>query len=233
MAGCHNVFTVSGINVPDSGAHHPESAGGVAFNGAVGVGVAATILDIISAQTHVEAICDLGCGNGYLAGQLAARGYRVLGVDASETYLQIAREHNSSERVTFMNALIDTDLAHQLSARQGPFDLVVSSDVIEHLYDPLEFLKTAFALLRPGGTAVIGTPYHGYLKNVAISLTGKWDLHHGVHWHGGHIKFFSVQSLQKMMMAAGFSKPTFGYYGRVPGLWKNMIAAAVKPDPTS
>jgi 2-polyprenyl-3-methyl-5-hydroxy-6-metoxy-1,4-benzoquinol methylase len=172
------------IEVPDSGAYHPEAAGGVAFNGRVGIGVADAMLKIITAQAGVTSICDLGCGNGYLAGQLGARGYTVLGVDASDTYLQIAREYNGGNpRVTFLKALIDSELARQLVAQPGPFDLVVSSDVIEHLYDPLEFLKTALALLRPDGIAVIGTPYHGYFKNVAISVTGNWDLHHSVHWH--------------------------------------------------
>lgn len=221
---------MAGIQVPDSGAVHPEAAGGTAFNGAVGLGVAQTVLGIIAAQPCVKTICDLGCGNGYLAGQLGARGYSVVGVDASETYLQIAREHNAGQRVTFVQGLIDTNLARELVAAHGPFDLVVSSDVIEHLYDPLELLKTALLLLRPGGTAVIGTPYHGYWKNVAISVLGKWDVHHSVHWHGGHIKFFSVASLRNLMRHAGFADPRFEYYGRLPGFWKNMIAVTTRPD---
>lgn len=224
---------MAGIEVPDSGVCHPEAAGGIAFNGDVGLGVARKVLAIIAARPGVRTICDLGCGNGYLAGQLGARGFTVVGVDASETYLEIAREHNSRRGVTFVQGLIDANLARQLLAANGPFDLVVSSDVIEHLYDPLEFLKTALALLRPGGTAVIGTPYHGYLKNVAISVLGKWDVHHSVHWHGGHIKFFSVASLRNLMRLAGFSDPRFEYYGRVPGFWKNMIAVTTNPQPAA
>ena len=130
---------------------------------------------------------------------------------------------------TFLKGLIDSGLARQLRASHDPFDLVVSSDVIEHLYDPLTFLRAAFAVLRPGGTAIIGTPYHGYLKNIAISVTGTWDAHHGVGWHGGHIKFFSVASLGGMLVDAGFEAPRFSYYGRFPGFWKNMIAVARKP----
>jgi len=220
---------MSAGDVPDSGAVHPEAAGGIAFNGDVGRGVADVVLGIIAAQSGVRTICDLGCGNGYLAGQLGRRGFSVVGVDASDTYLQIAREHNSTGQVTFMKGLVDMHLPQQVLFGRQPFDLVVSSDVIEHLYDPLEFLKTALALLRPGGTAVIGTPYHGYLKNVAISLTGRWDSHHTADWHGGHIKFFSVPSLKNMIRDAGFSEPRFEYYGRFPGFWKNMIAVTRKP----
>ncbi len=220
---------MAGIEVPDGGAFHPEAAGGDAFNSRVGRGVADTLLGIITARSGVKTICDLGCGNGYLAGQLGARGHTVLGIDASDTYLDAARRHNSSARVTYLTALIDADLVRRLAETHEPFDFVVSSDVIEHLYDPLEFLQTARALLKPGGIAVIGTPYHGYLKNVAISVTGKWDVHHSVHWHGGHIKFFSISSLRNMLMQAGFSEPRFHYYGRFPGFWKNMIAVTRKP----
>lgn len=220
---------MSGGDVPDGGAVHPEAAMGIAFNGDVGRGVADLLLGIIGAQSGVRTICDLGCGNGHLAGQLGRRGFSVVGVDASDSYLQIAREHNGGEAVTFVKGLIDARLPQALLAGRQPFDLVVSSDVIEHIYDPLEFLNTALALLRPGGSAVIGTPYHGYLKNVAISLTGKWDVHHSVHWHGGHIKFFSVPSLRSMLLHAGFGEPRFEYYGRFPGFWKNMIAVTRKP----
>jgi SAM-dependent methyltransferase len=223
---------MGGIDVPDSGAFHPEAAGGIAFNGPIGQGIADTVLDIIAGQVGVKTICDFGCGNGYLAGQLGKRGYTVLGIDASETYLKIAREYNSSDHVTFVNGLIDANLAKQLLATRELFDLVVSSDVIEHLYNPLEFLETAHAVLRPGGIAVIGTPYHGYLKNIAISLAGKWDVHHSVHRHGGHIKFFSVPSLRKLMIRAGFAEPRFRYYGRFPGFWQNMIAVSKKSEAT-
>ena len=219
---------MAGIEVPDGGAVHPEAAGGIAFNGDVGRGLAEVVLAIVERQHGVSTICDLGCGNGYLAGQLGTRGFSVLGIDASDTYLAVARRHNSSERVSFRKGLIGDELAHQLRISHAPFDLVVSSDVIEHVYNPLDFLKTAFALLRPGGVAIIGTPYHGYLKNIAISVTGKWDSHHSVGWHGGHIKFFSVSSLTSMIKEAGFGEPHFEYYGRFPGFWKNMIAVARK-----
>ena len=219
---------MSGGQVPDSGAFHPAAAGGIAFNGQVGRGLAEVVLGIVARQSGVMTICDLGCGNGYLAGELGKRGFSVLGIDASDTYLEIARQHNGSDRVSFMKGLIGAELAHRLRSEHEPFDLVVSSDVIEHVYDPLEFLEAAFTLLRPGGTAVIGTPYHGYWKNVAISLTGKWDVHHSVHWHGGHIKFFSVASLANMMRHAGFADPRFEFYGRFPGFWKNMIAVTTR-----
>lgn len=216
--------------VQDAGASDPEASGGLPLNGNVGRGLAETLLRLIAAQPGVRRICDLGCGNGYLAGQLGARGFDVLGIDASETYIDIARRHHTSERVTFIKGLIDQDLTRQLTASHPPFDLVVSSDVIEHLYDPVALLTTAHALLKPGGVAVIGTPYHGYLKNIAISVLGRWDEHHTVNWPGGHIKFFSVGTLSRIMRQAGLNEPRLVFYGRFPGFWKNMIAVARKGE---
>jgi len=104
--------------------------------------------------------------------------------------------------------------------------VVVSSDVIEHLYRPADLIKTAAALLKPGGYLIVGTPYHGYLKNLVISALNKWDSHHSVHWDGGHIKYFSVRTLRELVSRHGFGDIRFDYYGRLPWLWKNMICTA-------
>jgi hypothetical protein len=48
------------------------------------------------------------------------------------------------------------------------------------------------ALLSPGGVAFISTPNHGYLKTLALAVTGKMDAHFTASWDGGHIKFFSI-----------------------------------------
>jgi SAM-dependent methyltransferase len=106
------------------------------------------------------------------------------------------------------------------------FDAVVSSDVIEHLYRPAALIEAAATLLKPGGYLIVGTPYHGYLKNLAISVLNKWDFHHGVSWDGGHIKFFSVRTLRDLVARHGFRDVTFHCYGRLPWLWKHMICVA-------
>jgi 2-polyprenyl-6-hydroxyphenyl methylase/3-demethylubiquinone-9 3-methyltransferase len=87
-------------------------------------------------------------------------------------------------------------------------------------------IETAVALLKPGGYLIVGTPYHGYLKNLAISVLNKWDAHHGVHWDGGHIKFFSERTLGELVLQHDFQQVTFHFYGRLPWLWKHMICTA-------
>jgi len=73
------------------------------------------------------------------------------------------------------------------------------------------------------------TPYHGYLKNLAISLGDGWDRHADPLDDGGHIKFFSKKTLQKALLDVGFADFHFMYSGRLPLLSKSMIVRATKP----
>jgi 2-polyprenyl-6-hydroxyphenyl methylase/3-demethylubiquinone-9 3-methyltransferase len=50
------------------------------------------------------------------------------------------------------------------------------------------------------GMGFLSTPYHGYLKNLALAVSGKMDSHFGALWYGGHVKFFSIKTLQKLLI---------------------------------
>ena len=191
-----------------------------AANGESGEKLTRVYVELVNKLDGVKSICDLGCGNGHITGRLAALGYRVTGVDASASGIQIAQR--AYPRVEFVHALIDRDL------NLGQFDLVISSDVIEHLYRPSDLLEAAITQLKPGGQILLGTPYHGYLKNLVLAATGKLDAHLSVLHDGGHIKFFSVNTLSKLVRTHGFDHLSFTFYGRAPWLWKNMICHARK-----
>jgi SAM-dependent methyltransferase len=197
------------------------------MNGESGRALTDVVVRLIQRQPGVKTICDLGCGNGFLASRLGPLGYHVAGVDASQRLLRVAEAHYGSDTVRFQCGLFGPELAGQLAA-QGPFDLVVSIDVVEHLYRPKTLIETIDRILKPGGRAIVCTPYHGYLKNLAISAVGGWDTHHGVHWDGGHVKFFSVATLTALV-EEHLRVEGFEYFGRVPWLWKNMICLARKP----
>jgi len=195
---------------------HAAAAG----NGASGEKLTRVFVELVKKLESVQSICDLGCGNGHISGRLATLGYNVTGVDASESGIQIARR--TYPGVEFVHALLDRDL------QIGQFDLVISSDVIEHLYRPSDLLEATSSLLKPGGQVLLGTPYHGYLKNLVLAATAKMDAHFSALHDGGHIKFFSVSTLSKLMRSHGFEDLSFTYYGRAPWLWKNMICHARK-----
>ncbi len=174
------------------------------------------ILQAAGART----VLDLGCGNGALSQVMLAAGFAVTGCDADAEGIAIAQRHG---RGRFVLASVYDDPA---SLQLEPVDAVVSAEVIEHLYAPAALARFAHAVLRPGGRLIVTTPYHGYLKNLAMSLANGWDRH----WHpsraGGHIKFFSRASLTRLLEEAGFAVEAFHGAGRAPLLWKSMILVA-------
>jgi 2-polyprenyl-3-methyl-5-hydroxy-6-metoxy-1,4-benzoquinol methylase len=169
-------------------------------------------------------ILDLGCGNGFVAGHLANLGHHVVGVDASGDGIEIARAKYLNAKFHVASLYDDA-----LKAAVGyEYQVVISSEVIEHLYWPKVLLRRAHDALAVGGRLIVTTPYHGYLKNLALSLVGGWDKHFDVAWDGGHIKFFSNATLSSLMAEAGFVRLGFRGAGRFPGLWKSMIMQGEK-----
>jgi SAM-dependent methyltransferase len=108
------------------------------------------------------------------------------------------------------------------------FDVAIATEVIEHLVRPFNLPHFAKQLLRPGGHLIISTPYHGYLKNLILALTNRWDAHLNPFWDGGHIKFWSYKTLSQLLNESGFRIVRFIGAGRLPFLWKSMIVVAQK-----
>ena len=81
---------------------------------------------------------------------------------------------------------------------------------------------------KKNGHLILTTPYHGYLKNLAISLLNGWDRHFMAHRDGGHIKFWSTKTLNKLLQSYGFSDLKNIGVGRVPYLRKGFITVAKK-----
>lgn len=160
-----------------------------------------------------------------LTGRLLELGYQVTGIDLGASGIRVARQHFPRGRFEVM--ALNGQTLEKLNA--PPFDLVVSTEVIEHVYSPREFARGAFAVLRPGGRFICSTPYHGWLKNVVIASLNKFDRHVNPLWESGHIKFFSRATLSRLLIEAGFTNLQFRGAGRLPWLWKSMVMAGDKP----
>jgi 2-polyprenyl-6-hydroxyphenyl methylase/3-demethylubiquinone-9 3-methyltransferase len=165
---------------------------------------------------------ELGCGNGSVAEVLTRQGYHVTGVDASVQGITQANRRYPQLNLHLGSAY------DALADIYGTFPVVVSLEVVEHLYAPRVFARTLFDLVEPSGTVIVSTPYHGYWKNLAMALTGQLDRHFTALWDHGHIKFWSMKTLRHLLEEAGFHSVTFRRVGRVPALAKSMIAIAKK-----
>lgn len=166
---------------------------------------------------------DRGCGNGACMRHSLERGFCPLGVDPSTSGIEAARQAAPA-----LNVKVGSDY-DSLAETYWTFPIVVSLEVVEHLYFPKQFARNVFELLEPGGTAVICTPFHGYWKNLSMALTGNLDKHFTVLLDHGHIKFWSPETLTILLREAGFQKVSFDYAGRFYPFSKSMIAIAEKP----
>lgn len=185
-----------------------------------------TLIDRLDRQSSIvgeKRVFDLGCGNGSVGVELVHRGYSYTGVDPSIEGIEQGRRAHPNLPL-FHGSCYD-----DLASVYGQFPLVISLEVIEHVFLPRLFAGCLFDLLAPGGIALISTPYHGYWKNLALAITGKWDRHFTALWDYGHIKFWSMKTLEMLLREAGFSEVSFCRVGRIPIVAKSMIAAATKP----
>lgn len=173
-------------------------------------------------------ILDVGCGRGEFVELFASKGACAEGSDISSNCIEFARA--KYPKLTFHRCSVET----LVSERAASFDLVFSSEVIEHLFDVATYLHAINRLLKPGGVLVLTTPYHGILKNILISAT-RYAKHYDP--LGQHIRFFNQTSLQFCLETFGFQPIVWTGYGRIWPFWKSFfvvsrkVAESQMPDP--
>jgi 2-polyprenyl-3-methyl-5-hydroxy-6-metoxy-1,4-benzoquinol methylase len=171
-------------------------------------------------------ILDVGCGVGELAGLLANLGYRVLGIDIHKPSIEEARKRNPFNNISFQ-----CQDAANLNL-EDKFDVVVASEVLEHLKEPEKLIAKVNALLKANGLLIITLPngygprelinriYQRYLLNSFIHrlLRGirqrlikdqEWASHPEKSITLGsnefpHIQFFNFERLKDILQSKNF-----------------------------
>lgn len=133
-------------------------------------------------------ILDIGCGFGETLGYHQARGCEAYGVEADENILRVAERFGYKVRAGLFDP---TDW------EQSFFDYVTMDQVIEHVQDPVATLRGIAQVLKPGGSAILGTPNAG---GWGATLFGqRW-----INWHAPyHQQFFSIRSMRTASERAG------------------------------
>lgn len=113
-------------------------------------------------------ILDIGCGGGLICEPLARLGAAVVGADASQTNIEVARLHAEQSGLT-----IDyrAATAEAIAADGERFDVVLALEVVEHVSDADYFLASCTAMVKPGGLLLVAT-INRTLKAMAFAIVG-------------------------------------------------------------
>ena len=145
-------------------------------------------------------ILDIGCGGGLLSEPMARLGAEVVGADAAERNIPVARVHAEEQG---LNIDYRVTTAEALAEAGEQFDAVLNMEVVEHVADPQAYLDACFALLKPGGLMTCST-INRNPKSFAMAIVGaeyvmRW-LPKGTHeWS----KFITPDELCTMLEKAG------------------------------
>jgi len=172
-------------------------------------------------------ILDAGCGGGRLVDLVYNSGYKkIYGLDLSDSGIKLAKGAFPRLAGNFFNHDIYKIALPSPSPQK--YDLIIVTDVLEHLYDPRTAIKNIYTWLNKEGYLILAVPYHGYLKNISIAALNRFDSHVDSLQEGGHIKFFSKKTLIALLNSEGFRFMNFYGAGRIPCCWKSMVAVAKK-----
>ena len=107
------------------------------------------------------AVLDIACGDARLAAYVAEAGARfVVGVDLSHVGLTVGRERWRREQAgTVQRAAFAQGDGTLLPVAEGAFDIVIASEIIEHVDDPEVFLQESSRPLKRDGAMIVTTPY--------------------------------------------------------------------------
>lgn len=145
-------------------------------------------------------ILDIGCGGGLLCEPMARLGAEIVGADAAERNIPVARVHAEQSG-------LDIDYRHTTAAAMAEageqFDVVLNMEVVEHVADPLLYITACQQLLKPGGLHICST-LNRNPKSYIFAIIGaehvmRW-LPKGTHeWN----KFITPDELFDLLSQAG------------------------------
>ena len=141
------------------------------------------LLDLLRRFPPAGAVFDVGAGNGFVSLALQGAGFEVVAIEPGAVGAANAKARG-----------VDTVVCATLAGAgfaAGSLPAVGLFDVLEHLPDPVDFLRLAGTLLRPGGRLYLTVPAHRWLW----SADDRW---------AGHYRRYDRRSLRDVLTAAGF-----------------------------
>lgn len=179
---------------------------------------------------------DIGCGGGILSEPMARLGANVVGADASQTGISIARAHAQESGLQIDYRVVT---AEALADAGETFDVVLAMEVVEHVADVDLFLAKCVQMVRPGGMMFVGT-INRTLKALGLAIFAaeyllRWVPRGSHHYH----KLVRPGELEQALSASGMTiveragvsyHPVSGIWARSQDLSMNYMICASRPS---
>lgn len=177
-------------------------------------------------------VLDIGCGNGKKTEMLGKLGVDILGIDLDEHEIRKAIDTNQLENVQF--ACVD------IKEITGKFSGVVLIEVLEHIEDPLDFLKEIYRLCENNGFLIVTVPNGYSVKEMVTrvihgSAKSSRTITRFVKWYrkitnrdsafneSQHVQWFTLKRIRVLLEEAGFTIKEEAYYG----IWSALLWVCV------
>ncbi|OGH53779.1 MAG: hypothetical protein A3G15_04060 [Candidatus Levybacteria bacterium RIFCSPLOWO2_12_FULL_40_10] len=156
-------------------------------------------------------ILDVGCGRGFYVNALSLYDFpkEIIGLDINKEYLEEARRYASDMRAKFIRKSV-----YSINYTNNYFDLVICSELLEHLSYDKKALSEIFRVLKKGGTLIVTVPsedfplfwdpvnwvlmrfFNTHINKDVWFLAGIW---------AGHERLYNMKNLSRIIEEAGFS----------------------------
>jgi SAM-dependent methyltransferase len=153
---------------------------------------------VLEALAPPSRVLDVGCGGGWFAGELAAGGFDVVGVEVAQEPLRRARERFGDLEFLLVGE-------RELPFACGSFDGVWLGEVLEHVQDGIGLLAELARVLVPGGRLALSTPDHGRQLRLRLGLSrSAFERHFDP--RSDHVRFFTAATLAALLEVSGFER---------------------------
>lgn len=141
-------------------------------------------------------ILDIGCGSGSISLYLANKGHSVTGLDISENAIQACKK--GADKLNLKNVKFIRENFSKTNLPKNAYDMVIFTEVIEHIKDDALAIKTISKILREEGILILSTPSI-YAPLHKLGLTNEFDR------KVGHLRRYSIEQLKKLLIINNFT----------------------------
>lgn len=145
---------------------------------------------------YPSSILDVGCASGWFLSRIKKKfpKAKCVGIDLYRDAIQFGKK--KYPKITFKVAD-----AHKIPYKSKTFDLVICTEVLEHIKDPEAALKEIKRILKKNGSAIIELDSGSVLFSIVWYL---WRMSRGNVWSHAHLHSFTVKKLERMLTKTGF-----------------------------